>query len=299
VELTAPETPLRESTRREILGGAVSTEAKTLQSEQGATFGRYVLGPSLGRGATGEVFRAYDLRLERDVAIKILPATEARTDGRLLDEARAAAAIQHENVAVVFDVGVAGGTPYITMEFIAGSPLRAFVGAPSVAVEQRIAWTVGVARALAAAHRQGVVHGDVKPENVMIRTDGQVKVVDFGLARRARADRAAAGPASTGGAPPVAAGTPRYMSPEHVWGTGIDARSDQFSWAVLTYEVVSGALPWQSAHDDGELVTAIVSQRPPVLRGVPDGVAFAVGRALAKAPDDRFASMDDIVRLIG
>jgi serine/threonine-protein kinase len=280
---------------------------ETLPSERNVTFGRYVLGPLLGRGGMGEVFRAYDTRLEREVALKVLRASgEDEADAALLDEARSAAAINHGNVVLIFDVGRAAGLQYIAMELVAGPTLRAHIGNASVPIESRIQWIAQIASALAAAHDRGVLHRDVKPENVLVRGDGMVKVVDFGLARRAPAQRApwltpgapSRDPQSGGNRKPVlvtSVGTPRYMSPEQLWGLPLDGRSDQFSWGVLAYELLSGTFPWRV---DGDVCAAIVSATPAPLLGVPPAIAAAVTRTLAKAEKDRFASMRELVGVL-
>lgn len=165
----------------------------------GDPFGRYVIEAVLGEGGMGRVYRALDTRLERKVALKILrPPTETHegagvssgdvSDGpsRLLREARAAAALDHPNAVSVFDVGEVDGIPYIAMELIEGRSLRTCMGDATVPMERRVRWLIEIAQALAAAHGRGLVHRDVKPENVMVRNDDVVKVLDFGIARRVR-----------------------------------------------------------------------------------------------------------------
>jgi serine/threonine-protein kinase len=192
------------------------------------------------------------------------------------------------------------------MELVAGPTLRAHIGNASVPIESRIQWIAQIASALAAAHDRGVLHRDVKPENVLVRGDGMVKVVDFGLARRAPAQRApwltpgapSRDPQSGGNRKPVlvtSVGTPRYMSPEQLWGLPLDGRSDQFSWGVLAYELLSGTFPWRV---DGDVCAAIVSATPAPLLGVPPAIAAAVTRTLAKAEKDRFASMRELVGVL-
>jgi serine/threonine-protein kinase len=280
---------------------------------------RYVIDALLGSGGMGEVYRAHDARLQRAVALKILRADKRDGTGsgssgsgadRMLREARAAAALDHPNVVSVYDVGQIEtpeelrGTTYIAMELLKGAPLRSFVGDPSVPIERRVSWLADVARALGAAHAQGLVHRDVKPENVMILGDGRVKVLDFGIAKRTTTVAADAfGPteASPGmlTAEGVVVGTPLYMAPEQMRGETLDGRADQFSWGVVAYELLTGKVPWV-AQEGGALavVAQILSSDPAPLSvrpEVPAHVARAVTRALAKDRGARFASMEALV----
>jgi serine/threonine-protein kinase len=218
----------------------------------GQTLDRYVIEEALGAGGMGVVYRAYDPKLARRVALKIVPVpregSASEITARLLREARAAAALDHPNTLAIFDVGALDGVMYIAMELVPGVTLRERLGAPA-SVAERVRWLLDVARALAAAHRVGIVHRDVKPENVMIRQDGVVKVLDFGLARTfasvepvSGVDWARLGPhldnLTHAGA---ILGTPLYMAPEQVRGEVVDARADQFAWAVVAFEVFAGA----------------------------------------------------------
>ena len=293
--------------------------------EPGSLFDRYRVEEPLGEGGMGRVYRAFDERLQRWVALKILhpavhssgasePGARSATEGaaRLLREARAAAALDHPNAVAIFDVGEVRAaedetpTPFIAMELIEGRSLRAFIGASSVSLAEKLHWLTDVARALAASHARGLVHRDVKPENVMIRHDGVVKVLDFGIARRAPSGKVdAEAPTQarvvvdTLTADGVVVGTPFYMSPEQMRGETIDGRADQFSWGVVAYELLSGNLPWDREGDALKIVSEVLTKQPPALRSVapdvPAIVEAAVMRALAKAPGDRLASMDALV----
>jgi serine/threonine-protein kinase len=157
----------------------------------GDKFDRYVIAGLLGQGGMGEVYRAHDTRLQRTVALKIVREAQlelsqpgTRSGARVLREARSAAAFNHPNVVAVFDVGAADGAWFLAMELVVGSSMRAFIGDPSVSLEEKLRWSIDVARALSAAHQRGIVHRDLKPENVMVGEDGVVKVLDFGIARR-------------------------------------------------------------------------------------------------------------------
>src|SRR6185295_3056594 len=202
----------------------------------GETFDRYTVDAVIGQGGMGSVYRAHDARLDRRVALKVIADAAGGTDARarFLREARAAAALDHPNVVSIFDVGELDGAPYIVMELVSGRTLRETVGDASVPVATRAGWLADVARALSAAHRRGLVHRDVKPENVMVRADGVVKVLDFGIARRAggRVDPhgTTKAPSSESPALPtltvegVRMGTPLYMSPEQIRGEDLDGR---------------------------------------------------------------------------
>jgi serine/threonine protein kinase len=270
---------------------------------------RYLIRHVLGRGGMGEVYEAYDSRLGRAVALKVLhDVTDTSTADRLLREARAAAAFEHPNVVVVFDVGVVDGLAYMAMELVKGRQLRDFVGDRRVTLMDRLRWLVDAARALGAAHAAGLVHRDIKPENLMIADNGQLKVLDFGVARLRPEDVTPAGPTSDARAPDLSTlskpgqfiGTPVYSSPEQLLGQPIDARSDQFSWAVTAYEVLTGTLPWTGPpfRIVGEILSG--SPRPPseLVTDLPTGYEAVLMRSLAKTPADRFASMADAVVLL-
>lgn len=273
----------------------------------GDTFERYTIEALIGQGGMGCVYRAYDPRLDRRVALKVIsegpegPPSPA-TNARLLREARAAAAFDHPNAVTVFDVGEFGGTPYIVMELVEGRTLRQAPGETPPPVSTRVGQLIDVARALAAAHKRGLVHRDIKPENVMIRNDGMVKVLDFGIARRT------AGPTNAQSATVPALptltvegaqmGTPVYMAPEQIRGEQVDGRADQFAWGVLAYEVLAQKLPWRGGSDllavMASALTDSVDRSALDQAGVSPAVTRAVLRALEKKPDARFASMDEL-----
>jgi eukaryotic-like serine/threonine-protein kinase len=283
----------------------------------GDRIGRYEILGLLGQGGMGQVFRAYDGVLHRQVAIKLLrtdlgdasgadPASYVR---RALREARHAAALTHPNVVALYDVGEHEGTPFLVMELVSGRPLRSYVGS-NVDVATRLRWLLDVARALAAAHRTGLVHQDIKPENVLVNDDGVAKVLDFGIARSVGTPGEAADPfaragagTTTGGSQgrSLLAGTPGYMAPEVITGRPTDARVDQFAWGVMAYELLSGRSPWG---DVGPSMThALLHDEPPLLdasaMGLSADVVAAVARAMRKSPDARFATMDALIAAIG
>jgi serine/threonine-protein kinase len=276
----------------------------------GDRFDRYEIEERLGQGGMGEVFRARDTKLERRVALKVVrrgPGDSLGTDGaaRILREARAAAALNHANAIAIHDVGEVDGVPFIAMELVSGRPLRAFVGDESTPLEAKIGWLLDVARVLGAAHEKGLVHRDVKPENVMVRDgDRVVKVLDFGIARRVAG--AASGDAHTAPAlqtitqDGAVVGTPVYMAPEQLRNEPIDGRADQFAWGVMAYEVLTGASPWRSPIGSLEVISEILNFTPPAPRerngAIPAAMDAAIVRALAKKRDDRFETMEALVR---
>jgi serine/threonine-protein kinase len=275
----------------------------------GETFERYTIDAAIGQGGMGSVYRAYDPRLDRRVAIKVISDAAEGGDAcaRLLREAKAAAALDHPNAVSIFECGEHDGAPYIVMELVSGRTLREAVGDASVPVATRVCWLEDVGRALAAAHRRGLVHRDIKPENVMVRDDGVVKVLDFGIARRTAG---AADPSAPTAASAIATltkegvkvGTPIYMAPEQIRGDALDGRADQFAWGVVAYELFTGHLPWRGAGEPLAAVASILTDDPSAealaAAGVAPEVAAVVRRALAKRADDRFASMDELVRAL-
>jgi serine/threonine-protein kinase len=275
----------------------------------GDTFERYEVEDSIGQGGMGRVYRAHDVRLGRRVALKVLSETTSGTEGgaRMLREARAAAALDHPNAVAIFDVGEHDGAPYIVMELVSGRTLRSAIEAADAPLRVRVGWLTDAARALAAAHRKGIVHRDIKPENVMVRDDGVVKVLDFGIARRAGGSFDPSSSTHKPALPTLTVdgtklGTPVYMAPEQVRGEELDGRADQFAWGVLAYELLTGRLPWRGSADAFAVVASILTDEPDEasLEGasVPPEVRAVVLRALAKRPSARFASMEDVVRAL-
>ena len=289
----------------------------------GETLGRYVIDGVIGHGGMGSVYRAHDTRLQRQVALKVLSEEGATRSGlsttgvaaRILREARIAAKLEHPNVVAIYDVdevktGEHAGLAWLAMELIEGRPLRAYVGDRSVPLETRIRWLTEAARGLAAAHERGLVHRDVKPENVMVRADGVAKVLDFGVAKElpeaalvvlASRSRPAGEPAhaATVTGDGLVLGTPYYMSPEQMKGDAVDARADQFSWGVVAYELLAGVPPWGTDYTPIRVVAAVLGAQPataPLREAeVPDRVIAVVLRTLAKGTNERFASMNDVV----
>jgi serine/threonine-protein kinase len=275
----------------------------------GDLVGPYEIRGFLGQGGMGQVYEAFDPRLERTVALKVIVVPDAGSSAdseglvrdfsaRLLREARAVASLSHPNVVGIYDVGESGDRLYLAMEYVVGATLRSLAASPEVTIPQKLRWLVDVARALEVAHRAGLVHRDVKPENVMVRDDGTVKVLDFGIARRTmtgsseeqhKLDTVTGGGAITG--------TPMYMAPEQIKGRDVDARCDQFAWGVMGYELLAGERPWADHGDVLQLVANVLTEPPPPLRGrvadLPPGVEETIVRALSKEPEARFPTMSD------
>jgi serine/threonine protein kinase/predicted ATPase len=269
-----------------------------------STLGHYRLDGAIGRGGMGEVFRALDTRLNRPVAIKVMNASTRGVElsvARFLREARAASALNHPNIITIYDVGETGdGGHFIVQEFVEGRTLRSMLdGEPELVTVLDIGGQI--ARALAAAHAAGIVHRDVKPENVMVREDGYVKVLDFGLAR---VDDALVAEQSTrtnlATSPGTLLGTAAYMSPEAAQAGVAGPASDVFALGVMLYEMIAGQRPFVSATNVGVLA-AIVSQEPvPLARltsSMPQGLDDLVHRMLAKSPDRRPSAAEAAARL--
>jgi serine/threonine protein kinase len=213
----------------------------------GTKLGPYEIQSPLGAGGMGEVYRARDPRLQRDVAIKVLPAFVSRDPDRLRrfeQEARTTGSLNHPNIVAVFDVGRYEGVPYLVTELLEGSSLKVRSMAGPIAARKATEYGVQIAHGLAAAHDKGIVHRDLKPENIFICRDGRAKILDFGLAKLTAPE---AGDATvtnleaidhTGSG--VVLGTAGYMSPEQVRGEKADARSDIFSFGVVLYEALTG-----------------------------------------------------------
>ncbi|WP_394833435.1 protein kinase [Pendulispora rubella] len=259
----------------EVQTSAVPASRGNLELLPGTVFGRYVLDGPLGAGGMGELFRAVDTTLNRPVALKVLRGSPNReTSARLVREARATAALSHPNIVTVYDVGVHEQIPFLASECITGKDLRTYVGDPSVDLRRKLRWMMQVAGGLGAAHQAGVVHGDVKPDNVMVGDDDAVKLVDFGLATAV---------------PAGVVGTPAYMAPEQIRGEPLDGRTDQFAWGVTAYELVTGGLPWPD--DDPLVAMASVLEGRPHDAPLPHEVADVIRRAMSKRREDRYPTM--------
>lgn len=266
----------------------VSIEATDLT---GRTLGRYRVVARLGAGGMGVVYRAHDARLKRDVALKVLSAAsmaDAERKRRFVKEARAASTLNHPNIVSIHDIDQIDGTDFIAMECVQGKTLVEMIGRNGFRAEEALSYAVQIASALAAAHAAGIIHRDLKPGNIMITSNGQVKVLDFGLAKLAERPE---GENSTGSA--WIAGTPAYMSPEQAEAKKVDARSDIFSFGAVLYEMLTGR-PAFGRESMSATVAAILRDNPiPVPELIP-GLNRLLAHCLQKDPERRYHAMADV-----
>ena len=267
----------------------------------GTKLGQYDILGSLGAGGMGEVYRARDTVLRRDVAIKILPAYVAQSPDRLRrfeQEAQAAAALNHPNILAIHQFGSLEGTPYLVSELLEGGTLREQLQHGPLPVRRAIDYGVQIAQGLAAAHEKGIVHRDLKPENLFVTRDGRVKILDFGLAKLAPSARDAGDATLTHATDPgLVMGTVGYMSPEQVRGAAVDHRSDIFAFGAILYEMLAGRRAFAKT-TSAETMTAILHEDPPTVSQIamatPPGLQRVVHRCLEKHPEQRFQSASDL-----
>src|ERR1022692_3653289 len=269
----------------------------------GTKLGPYEIQSPLGAGGMGEVYRARDARLNREVAVKVLPAAFTNDPERLRrfqQEAQAVAALNHPNILAIHDFGDHEGSPYIVTEFLEGETLRDRMRPGALPMRKATEYGEQIARGLAAAHEKGIVHRDLKPKNIFVTRDGRVKILDFGLAKLTRPDGMVLSDAATLASqtePGVVMGTVGYMSPEQVKGQSADHRSDLFSFGAILYEMLSGK---RAFHGDSsvETMSAILKQDPPELtetnRTVPPALERVVRHCMEKNPEERFQSARDV-----
>jgi serine/threonine-protein kinase len=245
----------------------------------GVELGRYRLEALLGQGGMGVVYRAHDRTLRRDVSIKVLPEELLRDHERrkrFLREARMAAALSHPNIAAVYDVGEEGERVFIAMELVRGRTVRSMQTAGGLAPGNVVTIAIGVASGLAKAHEAGIVHRDIKPDNVLVSDDGVVKVLDFGLAK-GYGRQSLPPDTSVATEPGRVLGTPAYMSPEQATGRFVDGRSDVFSFGVMLYELLSGERPFGAAKSLADILVAHRTLAPQPVRRVRQEVPAALG----------------------
>src|SRR6202522_2606429 len=271
----------------------------------GTKLGPYEIVAPIGAGGMGEVYRAKDTRLGRDVAIKVLPEAFARDADRLRrfeQEARAVAALNHPNILAIHDIGEYNGAPFLVSELLEGHSLREELNGGALPTRRAVEDASQIAEGLAAAHDKGIVHRDLKPENVFVTKDGRLKILDFGLAKLAKLQAAAdenatldATPQDT--SPGVVLGTVGYMSPEQVKGEAADARSDIFALGTILYEMLSGQRAFRR-DTSAETMTAILKEEPAELsltgKAISPALERIVRRCLEKKPLQRFQSARDL-----
>jgi predicted ATPase len=271
----------------------------------GTKLGPYEIVAPLGAGGMGEVYRAKDTRLGRDVAIKLLPAAFSANSDRLHrfeQEARSASALNHPNIVTIYELGQDGSTHYIAMELVEGNTLRELLASGLLPMRKAIEIAAQVAAGLTKAHEAGITHRDLKPENLMVSHDGLVKILDFGLAKLAspseeRSDMCITSTLLTPSG--LLLGTVGYMSPEQVGGRPPDFRSDQFSFGLVLYEIVTGKRAFQRSTAAETLVAILREQAEPIgvqNRDAPAPLCWAIERCLAKEPDKRYVSTRDLAR---
>ncbi|HEY3202368.1 MAG TPA: protein kinase [Thermoanaerobaculia bacterium] len=271
----------------------------------GTRLGPYEILAPIGAGGMGEVYRARDPRLGREVAIKVLPASFSQDADRLRrfeQEAKAAGLLNHPNITAVHDIGTHEAAPYVVQELLDGETLRSLLAGGRLPQRKVIDYSLQIVHGLAAAHEKGIVHRDLKPDNIFVTNDGRVKILDFGLAKLTQVEGTAGNatnlPTETRGTEPgVVMGTLGYMSPEQVRGRSADARSDIFSFGSILYEILSGkrAFTGDSAADT---MSAILREDPPDLsvtnQNISPGLERIVRHCLEKNPEQRFHSAHDV-----
>src|SRR5439155_1946566 len=292
--------------------GNLKVELKTTSNDSlrpmtidtGTRLGRYEIRSKIGEGGMGEVYRARDTQLGRDVAVKVLPPTYSVDEHRLSrfeQEASAASALNHPNILIVHDIGSHDGSPYVVSELLEGETLRKRISGAALAQRRAIGYALEIANGLAAAHEKGIVHRDLKPDNIFITKDGRVKILDFGIAKLTQAEGTRSQTdiptrrVDTG--PGVVLGTVGYMSPEQVRGQAVDHRSDIFSFGAILYEMLSGrrAFHGESAADT---MSAILKEDPADLSDTNQNISPTLERlvnhCLEKNPEARFHSASDL-----
>ncbi|TDI34181.1 MAG: tetratricopeptide repeat protein [Acidobacteria bacterium] len=269
----------------------------------GTTLGAYKILVPIGAGGMGEVYKARDTRLDRTVAIKVLPShlsSDTELRGRFEREARAASALNHPNITTVYDIGEEEGTRYIVMEFVDGKTLRELVGDGPLATKKLLALATQIADGLAKAHKAGIVHRDLKPANLMVTEDGLVKILDFGIAKLmpqsgdGDSEKDTMTRATQQGA---ILGTPQYMSPEQAAGRPVDYRSDQFSFGSILYEMATGRLAFKKDSMPQTLTAIIETEPEPIGKlndKIPAELAAIVERCLAKDLEKRYESTAEL-----
>ncbi|MCI0605143.1 serine/threonine protein kinase [bacterium] len=273
--------------------------------QTGSLIGPYEILSPIGAGGMGEVYRAKDPRLGREVAIKVLPAQFSADADRLRrfeQEARAAGILNHPNILTVYDIGVQEDSPYVVSELLVGETLRDRIGGSALNYQKAIEYALQIAHGLAAAHDKGIVHRDLKPENIFVTRDGRIKILDFGLAKLTIPEPVSGGRSSLvtvdpGTQPGMVLGTVGYMSPEQVRSREVDHRSDLFAFGTILYEMITGR---RAFHRDStaDTMSAILKEDPvdpsSTNKSVPAALERIIRHCLEKSPEERFQSARDL-----
>ena len=288
------------SADQEASSGFLKSDSTWAPLLDGSRLGDYEVHSLLGSGGMGMVYQARDLQLGRDVAIKVLPPLFASDRDRLHrfeQEARAAAALNHPNILAIYQLGNYEGSPYLVSELLEGETLRTRAKQGHMPLREALDYGRQIVRGLAAAHGKGIVHRDLKPENLFVTRDGQVKILDFGLAKQTRPDAASETKSVLATETGVVMGTVGYMSPEQVRGQTADFRSDIFAVGAILYEMLSGKRAF-TGESSADVASAILKEDPPRLSrsvsGVPKALEGVVQRCLEKAPEERFQSSEEL-----
>src|SRR5262245_11107990 len=273
----------------------------------GTKLGRYEIRSKIGEGGMGEVYLAHDTQLDRQIAIKLLPTEIARDQQRLhrfLQEARAAAALSHPNIAHIYEIGEADGAHFIAMEYVEGTTLDKKIGGRPLPLSESLDIAIQIADALDEAHGKGITHRDIKSSNIMITPRGRVKVLDFGLAKVPQtatpeeiSDSQLATRVKT--SPGVVMGTVNYMSPEQASGKEVDARTDIWSVGVVLYEMVTGRVPFEGS-TPSHIIVAILEKEPVPLsahvQNVPEALDWIVTETLTKEREERTQTARELMK---
>ena len=282
---------------------ATATPASAGGASSDFTIGHYHIERAIGRGGMGDVYLARDTKLGRPVAVKLLRADYNPTESRVRrfhQEARAVCALNHPNIVTIYEVGESDGAPFIVSEFIEGLTLRRLIPPHGMKAHLALDISIQIASALSAAHLAGIVHRDIKPENVMVRGDGYVKVLDFGLAKLSDAlEGRTASPVAKSAPPRVVLGTISYMSPEQARGLNVDGRTDIFSLGIVLYEMVTGRKPFTGPSTSD--VLAAILNKPPVpptthVPDLPEEVEWIINNAICKDVESRYPTINEMLR---
>ncbi|MGI8640307.1 MAG: serine/threonine protein kinase, partial [Pyrinomonadaceae bacterium] len=268
--------------------------------ESNTTLSHYRIVRKIGAGGMGEVYLAEDTKLHRKVALKILPpefAADLDRMDRFVREARSASALNHPNIITIHEIGESEGTHYIATEFIDGKTLNDYAKSNPLNLKSALEIAIQIVSALDEAHSAGIVHRDIKPDNVMIRSNGLAKILDFGIAKLSaptETGEEAATAIQGATTPGMIIGTPNYMSPEQARGRGVDHQTDIFSFGVVLYEMLSGSSPF-AGETISDIIAAVLTKEPKPLADIPIELADIVDKTLQKDKQNRYQTAKDLL----